>query len=972
MNLRFLISGLIYFISFYSYSQNNLLKHLGIEEGLASNNVYAAFQDSKGYIWLSTSNGVSRFDGKEFRNFTTNNGLPDNEVFSMEEDALGRIWLSCYNGEPCYVYKDRIYTRKEDSTLEPLSVNDYLRFRRAGKKLILTKSGSNTNYLVSEDGRLQKIQSKHLVFLSFKKNVLTAFPVKRNNSSMFFLLDSSFKTTDSLIVMQGLSKPPGNTEAKEAYAIGENGFVVVLKNDNCLRYSIFNNRIVFLGITRHAPKFKCLYTFGTHLWINAYNRGIVPVTSELCEDPGRPVLFSGMMMQNFLVDREGNFWGCTAGKGLYLIPNSRFSYYFTGSGNEQEDIVRLATFNEEIFVGSANGIFNYRKKGRDPFTFGFCPQDKFVDLYTDSLHVVAANAQQLILFDKKTRRIQKLAVNNIKCMRRQSFNSAVFGTHSSCYLWSFPNKISSIFQGRILSLCPRENGDILIGTLFGLFVAKKTGGDIWHCDTLTSPNFLKQSRISCIAELDRIIVIGTAQKGLVLINGNDYEKVDLGEGFRDINCKSIFIDKDKTIWLGSFSGVFKIKLLKGIHSYTVQQIRKFNGLLSDDVNDIVVVNDTAYVAGSKGLTSFCISENSSAKHLLPTIYIDDLHVNNATYPALPEVQLPFDSSTIVLHVSAIDYRSQGNILFKYKLNGIQKEWQFTRNNTVRFEALPAGTYTFEALAMNSEGQWSTGTATMLIRISPAWWQSSWFYLFLMVASSALIYFIARLRLTRKHRRQIREASLKRHLAELELRAIKAQINPHFIFNTLNAIQYFINNQQNEKAEDYINRLADLLRRTLEFSDKTTVPVHAEIRYLENYLELERLRFDENFEFSITNKLPANQQNTEIPPMVLQPHIENALRHAFKNRQNVLKRLDIRFRFEENQLICEVQDNGIGRAATKATASEENRRSRGTELSHAKLQMYESITGKTIKTDIQDNYAEDQTSTGTLIRISITQ
>ena len=189
-----------------------------------------------------------------------------------------------------------------------------------------------------------------------------------------------------------------------------------------------------------------------------------------------------------------------------------------------------------------------------------------------------------------------------------------------------------------------------------------------------------------------------------------------------------------------------------------------------------------------------------------------------------------------------------------------------------------------------------------------------------------------------------------------------------------SLQLQVTNNDNEKAENYLNRMADLLRKTLDFSAKTTVPVHAEIKYLENYLELEKLRFDENFTFTITNHLSAGQKNIEIPPMVLQPHIENALRHGFKNRHNALKKLDITFSLVNGQLVCEVLDNGIGRAAASAIGGNETSyRSRGMELSHAKLLMYASITGKTIKTEVKDNYAEDEhTATGTLIRLFISQ
>src|SRR5687768_3103835 len=122
MKLSFLISCLVLLVFVNSWSQQGMIKHFGVEDGLASNRVYSVFQDSRGFIWLTTTNGVSRFDGKEFKNFTSNQGLPDNDIFHIAEDALGRLWVSCYNGEPCYIYKDKIFTTANDSLLKQISL----------------------------------------------------------------------------------------------------------------------------------------------------------------------------------------------------------------------------------------------------------------------------------------------------------------------------------------------------------------------------------------------------------------------------------------------------------------------------------------------------------------------------------------------------------------------------------------------------------------------------------------------------------------------------------------------------------------------------------------------------------------------------------------------------------------------------------------------------------------------------------
>lgn len=956
-----------------------MLKHFGVEEGLTSNRVYTAFQDSKGFIWLATTNGVSRFDGKTFKNYTSNNGLPDNDIFDISEDAAGKIWLSCYNGEPCYIWNNKVFTTTEDSSLKLIPSHGYFRFSRLANKLILTKSASGRSFEVDETGVLKQNPLEGVYFLSFKNNLIHAFVSPATNHARYYLLDKHYKYTDSLCFPENNTPTQVSPVVENIYATGDSSFVVRLKNKTCLFYCIQSNKIVFLSQFEKTPDFKTLYHFNNQLFLLAPDEGgVVPVNAHLQKDSTKEAIFAKLAIQNFMIDREGNYWGCSSGKGLYMIPNNGFSYYESNNAPGQNDFLKLKFSQGQIYLGCAKNILICPSGNRNynTSTYNFCAlEDRLVDLFPDSSKLIVATTEALIRFDKKTKAFTKTPFHNIKCMRKGPGNSVLFGTHSACFQFRFPDKLDTLFNGRSVAVCPLKNGEVVIGTLNGLFISRKTDSGIWKSSAMDIPDALRKTRISCLEELDEILVVGTVQNGLAFLKGRDYEFVNLGPGLNNINCKDLFIDKNKNIWLSSFSGIFKIVLGKNIHTYTIENIRKFNGLLSDDVNASMVLNDTVYAVGSAGLSVFYSQPRKKTAETGPSVFINDVRVNNVSYPtASGELHLPADSNSIDLNFSAIDFKSLGNILFKYRLSPLQKNWHFSRDNTVRFEALAFGTYELEMMAMNSENIWSPQTLKFRISIAPAWWQTVWFYFLLLVAGTGFIYLALKRNLTKKHKTYMRENSLKRHVAELELRALKAQINPHFIFNTLNAIQYFISNNENEQAENYLNRMAELLRKTLDFSDKTTVPLSAEMRYLENYLELEKLRFDAHFNFSITNLIPAGTTNPEIPPMVLQPHIENALRHGFKNKQNEFKHIEIRFRMLEKQLVCEVQDNGVGRSAASLYKNEETQyRSRGMELSQSKLLIYEAITGKTIKTEIEDLYSEDKhIAKGTLIRIFISQ
>ncbi len=946
-------------------AQGRLEKRFTMEDGLVSNSLYASFQDSKGYIWLATTNGVSRFDGKVFTNYTSSDGLPDNEIFAMEEDVKGRIWLSCYNGEPCYIYNQKIYSPATDSVLKTISIAGYFRFCHLGKKLVLTKSVGQS-YEVDEKGKFRPIPVPGSYFIGFDHHLLNVGHHRADGSLKCILLNDLYVPVDSLQVEQA--------QGIEVYKTGENNFVFLSKDGKCERFGIRHNKIHYADVVQSWPGAKGFFYSQQQVWMNREPGGLFPVKKDLSPNLSDSPVFKDQSIQNFMIDREGNYWVCSFENGLLMSPDNGFLYYQNAESSGKEDALRITSDGTSFYYGYAKAVVRLPKNtGRRDTILNL--KEKLVELYADTSKLVVATTHNLIVLNLRTKKREQLAVENIKCLHAVSSNALVYGTHSGCFLWKFAERSQPVREGRTVAVYPRSNGEILIGTLYGLKVVKKNESGSWIEEDVQGPSFLRNTRIACVNELDGVILTGTTQKGLVLTRGRDYECVNLGIGHSDINCKRIFVSRDKTIWLATYSGLFKLKLGKDIHHYTVQHIRKFNGLLSDDVNDVVCLNDTVYAAGPKGISLFPLHSAGQKDTIGPEIYLNAVLVNGVSYAATGnDLHLPYDSNMVEIRFSAIDLRSLGNLLFKYRLRGMQRDWQFSADNQIRFEAIPPGVYTLEILAMNARGYWNSQPLQLSLVVESPWWQSSWFIIFVIIVGAFTINFVVRRNVSKKHREQIRRNVFQRHLAELELRAIKAQINPHFIFNTLNVIQYFINTNENDKAEESLNRLADLLRKTLEYSDQATVPLQSEIDYLRNYLELEKLRFDEGFVFSVYNEVPDEMSSLEIPPMVLQPHIENALRHGFRDKPDGLKKLNITFRLNNNQLLCEIHDNGIGRkAAALSKGRVNNYRSRGMELSEAKLKMYAATTGKYIKTEVEDHYAEDQqTATGTTIRITINQ
>jgi ligand-binding sensor domain-containing protein len=964
-----IVSILLLFIrTGIAFGQHPTLKHYTVDDGLPSNQIYAIHQDYKGYIWLATNNGVSRFDGKKFKNFSASDGLPDNDIVDLREDISGRVWLSCYSGAPCYILGNKVHNASNNLFLKKLSPNGYVNFFTVGKKLNIIYEGG-TSIEVNAKGEIKLIPF-HSISLGLSKNILSIKKDGKNSSSRLNLYNEEYEPVDSVEIKNG---------ATYLGTWGEQKCAVFFNDSSCLRYSIENGVLHTLDHIKLSFLPSFLYEFNGQIWSVNENSGIVPLNQKFERDFSRPILFPNKLVHRFLVDREGNYWGCSLGNGLFMIPQKELLVYDQSDGLYQNTVLQLSSFKNELFLGFNNSKIQriYENKiDNYPIKIPQSIQGGITSLSADSNYIVGGTHKEVIIINKHNRQVQTLPIGSVKSLFFGKNEALFIGTHANCYLIQIPKKhIDTIGCGRAMAICQRKNEDVLIGNFKGLLKCRRSIKGKWIIDSIKFTG-LDNSKLNVthIVEVGNYTIIGTSQNGIFITKDKDFELVDLGEGIKKINCTSLFTDAQQNVWASSFLGIHKITIGKDIHHYKVTNYRKKNGLPFEDINSLQVINGTIYAACSNGLMQIPIVKNKIHANI-PHIYINDFLVNDSSFFEDNEqtfYQLPANTSNLTFYFSGIDFKSIGNIQFRYRIKELNEKWQFTSEGSVRYESLPSGQYTFEVDAINSEGVISKNPDKIFFTIANYWWQSWLFRLLLTLIGIIVIAVIIRRILNAQHLKQIKETSLKKRMAEIELKAIKAQINPHFIFNTLNSIQYFIGNNQTNEAELYLSKLGSLLRNTLHFSSKTVVKLKDEIHFLDNYLQLEKLRFDEYFSYQIDAKIDDKTlEYIEIPPMVLQPHIENSLKHSFQGRQKQKKEIIIRFEILENQLICTIKDNGIGRKASmeKKKHIQQPHSSKGIELSKSKLEMYAYTTGQNVMTEIVDLY-NNATPIGTSITIII--
>jgi hypothetical protein len=262
----------------------------------------------------------------------------------------------------------------------------------------------------------------------------------------------------------------------------------------------------------------------------------------------------------------------------------------------------------------------------------------------------------------------------------------------------------------------------------------------------------------------------------------------------------------------------------------------------------------------------------------------------------------------------LSYSNVGKLNYRYRLSGFDSTWFYTNNLELQFNPLPYGFYRLEIQAKREFDRWDDKVATisLLIQCKAPFWKTPlfWIVVTLLIILGVFLYY--RKREKEINKRQQEKEQLQQRISETEQLALKSQMNPHFIFNSLNSIQQYVIDRDVKGANSFISGFSKLMRQTLDFSSKEKVALTEEIGYLQNYLELERVRMESKFDFTIIIETISPVTELRIPPLLLQPYVENALRHGVRYLKDESGHIALSFIEKDGVLDCIIEDNGIGR------------------------------------------------------------
>ncbi|MCP4440361.1 MAG: hypothetical protein GY810_15555 [Aureispira sp.] len=384
----------------------------------------------------------------------------------------------------------------------------------------------------------------------------------------------------------------------------------------------------------------------------------------------------------------------------------------------------------------------------------------------------------------------------------------------------------------------------------------------------------------------------------------------------------------------------------------IAQFSKKNGLLSNRIKKIEVQDSILYLLGNEGLqlldlktkefiglgvaeglitdgvTNFSLSQDKlwllekhafytielstlKTKNLISKLSIDSILVNDNAIDHRERSSFSYQENKMGIYFDYRNIESKSETVIQYTLEGFYDEWKTveTMENLIEFQSLPVGQYQFKIKAFYRSQE--TETFEYSFSISPPYWKTWWFYSLVIAVLLAIVFLVTRHQfrlLQKKNKEALEKQELKTNLLDSELKALRSQMNPHFIFNSLNSIQGLILQEDTDASYDYIVLFANLVRSVLNYSNKEFIPIDKELEFLEVYLQLEKLRFGDDFSYTINY---TGNRELMVPSLIVQPFIENALVHGLLHKKG-LKTLSITFEHSDDELKCTIIDNGVGR------------------------------------------------------------
>ena len=931
------------------------------EEGLPNNLFKEVIQDQHGVLWMGGLDGLASYDGyivKAFRHSHLDpQSLSGNNISTLYEDAKGRLWVGII-GYGLNVTVNSGISFEQVSL--PVSPADKFNLRISD----ITSDSSGRIWLASDLGLILVREEGHQFVAELYKDSLsqqvlgpTGIPLSLATdikgriwigmSNGLMMVDPTKGRMHLQSDFSGL--PAGPIHDIEFDRSGRIWVSCVNKGPRLFFSStevIHFNPLDGIPFTSASREIQFTFDLDNRLWAlvfgdQAYGYDFRDSSLFLQTTVNSNIGHERFFRKPF-VDHSGSVW--LPVEGYYIFPYPKgFNTYIHPLAFHQSNTCIYGDSTYLWFAYREKGILRLdRQSGETVYFSSAGDKDRWipVDHVQDILRVSSGNYiivgfGNVAVMHHDGRILASYPVNGTNRAAYEDSSGRIWiGGYKGLHLFS---ETKGILKTYTLPSGPASEGQ-LIQT-----IVEDNKGRIWFASDLHGLSVLDQAS-GMIKEFLPVEGDSTSLPGLSVLDiAIDEQQIlwlatdvalvrfdplsgkarsyDRSDGLENDYISSVICTEEGMVWVSTHSGISSfdpadarfVNYSKGdgLANYSYYTRSKF---LDDD--------GTIYFGGKNGVDYFhprALRQNPTA----PMMFLVSLSVDNTLQDDAStskykngRLDLTYRDQLIEIEITGLHFADQDEVRYWYKMDGIHDDWiALGQQRKILFSNLPPGEYIFRAKAISGDEVWTPQELVIPIHISPPFYATNWFKACVGILFIAFIILVIRYRERSIKDKDRREAEVKRKMVELEHKALQAQMNPHFIYNSMNSIQQFMIMHDVEGAMKYLTKFSRLLRTVLNFSSQNRIPLSDEMMLIRDYVELEKMRFPDKFTYAIDVAPDVNVHTLDIPPFFIQPQVENAIRHGLL-RKATQGHLQISIAKKDEQLFVTVEDNGVGREAAR--------------------------------------------------------
>jgi ligand-binding sensor domain-containing protein len=900
------------------------------ENGIPSDEVYSILQDHKGMIWIGCDAGLFKFDGVRYIQYRSR-FQNSKSISTLTASKSGRIY--------CVNFQDQLFYVDGDSLLEiPHTMRKISHIVADQKGRLYVNFRDGTSVLDANNRGWRRVNAADEFHSSIN--------VDKDNTILYLDPEGYIRYTHG--VSKHVKVLKSNDHISSFYTLVQHSNEIwILGRVKNVVYKFVGDKLQnqdFLNLRRLLENKKITrakFLSDGKLWIATYT-GIIYYDTKT--DEGK-ILYPDISFSDMIVDREGNYWFTTLQAGVMKVPNLQVFTWNRGNMYLNNEKVNLISNNKtHIFFTTLNGTIgklNTNTHQLTTFHTGHFSdiQSLDYDSVTNKLYFNINN--NLFYLEDDVIRDMSFACGPLKSIKRIKDEYIILTS------WNIIAKNSAEYTidnswGRQLSYDKKHN-HIWIASNSGILRLEHQAG-VWR----KAETYLNDFQILSIDlyTQDNLVYALAFDGNIYRVGDNNYAEnitklPDNIQGNRfKISDNRIYVATNKGVWFYDLRDKYW------------RHLNSMLGIALSNVHDLVILNKVLWLAGSRGLQNIRIQDIKEPP--LAKVYLDNID----SY-----INVQYDS-TIVLKPEVSIYSANGNYKYAYKLN--ENGWIYYPSTIENIEIsnIPSGDFEIKFKVVDHLGRDSENLISISgVSISP-FWKTIWFIVSVIFIILDLLFLVFYYLLSRQKRKLNRRNQLNIE----KLKAIRSQMNPHFIFNSLNSIQDLILQNKTVESYDYVVLFSDLVRDALVYSNEEFISISQEIVFLHNYLELEKLRFKDDFSFSIHSNV---LDEMEVPSLLIQPFVENAVLHGLLHKKG-LKWVKINFELDNNRLMCIIEDNGIGRQQAEILQKRmgSNHLSFAMNAIQTRLELYSSLGDKTISSFLYQDILSGDEVKGTRIVITL--